>query len=102
MSVFADSLADLYDPDLGAVEATHHPAGGGRPQVGLVYRRNPTTELFGGDIQIADAALRYRTAEFPDVQKGDRFAIGRTEYQVREAPSVKPDGLEATVSLAKL
>ena len=84
------------------VEALYRPVGGGRPIVGRVVLSTPTTKLFGGDIQIADATLRYRTAEFPAVQKGDRFALGRTEYQVREAPSIKPDGLEATVHLAKL
>ena len=71
--------------------------------MGLVYRRNPTTELFGGDIQIADAALRYRTAEFPDVQRAtaSRSAAPNTR-SARPRPSSRTASSEATVSLAKL
>lgn len=98
----ADDLAIFYDLDLGAVEATLRPCAGGAPIIGFVHLRAPGIDLFNGAVATTDYTLRYPTATFPRVAVGDRITIGRTDYQVRDVPQPVADGLEATVSLAKL
>ena len=82
--------------------ATLRPAAGGAPVTGRVILDQPGANLFNGSVSTTDYTLRYPTATFPRVEVGDRITIGRTDYQVRDVPQPVADGLEATVSLAKL
>jgi len=101
MSVLGDIESDLFDADIGAEQVTHQPAAGGPPVTGLAILSQPGSDYFGGALAGTDYALRYPTATFPNIAKGDRITIGRAEYRVREAPNETADGLEATVPLTK-
>lgn len=97
---FAADLAACY-ADFG-VQATHRPAAGGPPAEGLAILDQPGGGIFGGELLTTDYTLRYPTSVFPDVVKGDRFTLNRTDYVARESAQPLQDGLEATVPLAKL
>ncbi len=81
--------------------ATLRPAAGGAPVTGRVILDQPGANLFNGSVSTTDYTLRYPTATFP-VSRGDRFTIGGADYLASAAPSELADGLEATVTLAKL
>ncbi|HMV62708.1 MAG TPA: hypothetical protein PKE01_05205 [Rhodocyclaceae bacterium] len=79
---------------------TLRPASGGRPLTGRARLQQPTHDILG-NLVATDYALRYPVATFPNVQKGDRITIGRTDYLVRDVPQHLPDGLEAIAPLSK-
>lgn len=99
------------DPFAAAVSSVHaligsdvilRPVAGGAPVAGKAKLLAPGKDLFNGSVATTDYTLRYPTATFSRVEVGDRITIGRTDYQVRDVPQPVSDGLEATVSLAKL
>jgi hypothetical protein len=84
-----------------AVTVTHTPLVGS-PASGSALFDQPGTTIIGGEILATDYSLRYPTATFQAVTRGDSFSIGAATYTAREsAQPATIDGLEQIVPLAR-
>lgn len=95
---FTPDLPALY-ADFG-VTAAHTPAGGGSTTTARAILDQPGTTVIGGEILATDCTLRYPTASFPAIKRGDSIVIGGTTYTARESAQPLLDGLEHIVPLA--
>lgn len=96
---FAADLS-LFYADFG-VEVTHTPKLGGASRLSRAIHDQPGMTMIGGDILATDHTLRYPTADFPLVRKGDTFLIRGVTYAARENAQPLQDGLEFTVPLVR-
>lgn len=84
-----------------AVDATRTPNGGGPVTAGKAILDEPGQVIAGGEVIATDFGLRYPAATFPNVKRGDAFAIGSRNFTAREDDQPTLDGLERMVPLAK-
>lgn len=94
---FAADTPLMYS-DFGVL-VTLTPKGGGASTSALALHRRPGTTVIGGDLLVTEHTLRYPLASFPNVKRGDTFAIGSETFKVRENPQVTAAGLEALAPL---
>jgi hypothetical protein len=97
---FTANLTTLYA--IFGEPVIYTPAGGAaQPAKKAIYNR-PGSTLYGGDVLVTEHTLRYMTADFPAVARGDGFTIGGATFVVREAPQSILDGAEFAATLAKV
>lgn len=97
---FAPDLALQY-ADFGQ-SVVYTPLGGGATVTALAILDQPGQVLIGGEVLATDYSLRYPTASFPAVKRGDTFTTAGVTYTVREsAQNASVDGLEQIVVLSR-
>lgn len=97
---FLDDVKLLY-ADFG-VSAAHTPFGGGLTTTANALLDEPGQALVGGEILATEYGLRYPSASFPAVKRGDTFVIGARTFSAREAAQPEGlDGLEMVVPLQR-
>jgi hypothetical protein len=98
MSIFTDIVGPIYD--LVGQTVTHTPAATGVPVDGLAQFNSPGSTLIG-DMLATEYSLRFPTATFQNVKRGDAFTVDGADYIARESPHRLNDGAEMFVPLSK-
>ena len=96
---FTDDTLLLY-ADFG-VSVTHTPAAGGASTTALAVHDLPGVVIYDGAVSASDHTLRYPTASFPAVARGDTFVVDTVTFRVRDAARALADGAESIVALVK-
>lgn len=96
---FSADLAALY-ADFG-VAATHTAAGGGATTTAMAILDQPGQAVIGGDLIATDYSLRFPTASFPAVKRGDTIVVAGIAYTAREDAQPMLDGLEMLCPLKR-
>lgn len=93
----AADLAALYDAADGlTVSATFG------SESAQVHFRQPAVDALGGERQVADYTMRYRTATFTTLARGSTVVIGGVSYKVLERPAELGAGDERLARLSKV
>lgn len=67
-----------------------------------VHFRQPAVDALGGERQVADYTIRYRTATFTTLARGSTVVIGGASYKVLERPAELGAGDERVARLSKV
>lgn len=74
----------------------------GQGKNGRAIHDQPGQLVQGGEVFTTEHSLRYPVSTFPSVRQGDQFIVDGSTYTVTDAPLASLDGVECTVSMAKV